>query len=462
MDIAVLARSLGAGHIAHNRGEGASFSSVSIDSRTVQEGALFVALAGSSSDGHRFVEAAFRAGAAAAMVDRAKLESFGLVSLADSFGGDLIAVDNTLRGLQDAARIYLEQFPRLLKIGITGSSGKTTVKEITAAIIGTEKNTVMNPGNLNSETGLPLSVFAVRSSHEAGVFELGMNRKGEIAELAAVLKPNIALITNIGSAHIGILGSREAIAEEKRQIFSRFDGSGIALIPEDSEFRDFLAQGLRGKAVFYGPGSFPELGGTRSLGLEGSEIRWEGERVRLSLPGRHNLCNALAAIAIAREIPVSCHGIKKGMEGVKPLFGRGEILRGRTTVIRDCYNANPESAEQALAFADSVDWKGRRIYIMGDMLELGEASLSAHKRLGSLLASSKADMVFLYGKECEAAAALLENVKPFFYTQDMGELSAAVDRYAQDGDLALLKGSRGCALERLSPLLTGIAEEGVR
>jgi UDP-N-acetylmuramoyl-tripeptide--D-alanyl-D-alanine ligase len=157
MDFAGLSRTLGARHFSF--GEGGGFSSVSIDSRTVQAGALFVALAGSAGDGHCFVEAAFRAGAKGAMVESSKLANHDLTRIARGLGKDLIVVDNTLRGLQDAARVYLEGFPKLLKIGITGSSGKTTTKEITAAIIGEEKNTVMNPGNLNSETGLPCRCF---------------------------------------------------------------------------------------------------------------------------------------------------------------------------------------------------------------------------------------------------------------------------------------------------------------
>jgi len=430
------------------------FSSVSIDSRSVQEGALFTALAGSAHDGHFFVEAAFKKGAAAALVEHQKIETFDLVRIARTLGKTLIVVDDTLRALQDAARVYLEQFSHLLKIAITGSSGKTTTKEIAAAIIGAEKNTVMNPGNYNSETGLPLAVFAVRPCHEVGVFEMGMNRTGEIAELAATLKPDIALITNIGSAHIGILGSKRAIALEKKNIFAQFDGEGIALIPADSSFRDFLAEGLKGRVVFYGEKFFADLGGVRSMGLDGTEIIWAGQRVRFALPGRHNLANAFAAIAIAQEVPVSAQAIRQGLESVKPLFGRGEILQGRVTVIQDCYNSNPESVIGALEFCDSLDWPGRKIYVLGEMLELGDDSRNAHEELGRLLPGSKADRVFLFGDEIRPAAEILKNgALDYMYTCNMDELSRALDACVRDGDLVLLKGSRGCALERLSAVL---------
>ena len=451
---AALPRSLGAD--LYTYGNSAGFSSVSIDSRSVQEGALFAAIPGSNSDGHSFVETAFKNGAAAALVERQKLTTFDLLGIAKNLGKTLIAVDDTIQGLQDAARVYLEQFPGLLKIGITGSSGKTTTKEIAAAIIGAEKKTVMNPGNFNSETGLPLAVFAVRPWHEVGIFEMGMNRRGEIAELAAVLKPDIALITNIGSAHIGILGSLEEIAKEKKHIFSCFTDNCTALIPEDSAFRDFLAKDVRGRVSFYGEKSLAGLEGARSLGLDGTEILWEGKAVRFPLPGRHNLADAVAAMAIAQMVPVTGKVIRQGLESVKPLFGRGEIIRGRVTVIRDCYNSNPESLAEALDFCEALEWPGRKVYVIGEMLELGDNSRKAHEGAGRQLAGTGADMVFLYGEETRAAAETL-GAGRFFYTCDIDELSRSLDGYVQSGDLVLLKGSRGCALERVC----GILENGV-
>jgi UDP-N-acetylmuramoyl-tripeptide--D-alanyl-D-alanine ligase len=359
----------------------------------------------------------------------------------------------------------LDRFPHLLRIGITGSSGKTTTKEIAAAMIGQEKQVVMNPGNLNSETGLPLAVFAVRDCHEVGIFEMGMNRKGEIEELARVLKPQIALITNIGTAHIGKIGSRLAILYEKRRIFSQFTGIETALLPRDNADGELLAQGIRGNIGFYGPDSLEELGAIAEKGLDGTDIIWGGISVSFGLPGRHNVKNALAAAAIAKAVPVGPDAIRAGLGAVKPLFGRGEIIRGAlqgrrwyakdgapaspqpVTVIRDCYNANPESMEEALAFCDALEWPGRRVYVIGAMGELGPASPGAHKKLGAALAASRADRVFLYGPEAKSAAGQGRKV-PFVYTDTMSDLSAELGAYIRPGDLVLLKGSRGCALER--------------
>jgi UDP-N-acetylmuramoyl-tripeptide--D-alanyl-D-alanine ligase len=456
-----LSRSLGARFLSFGSANPA-FSSVSIDSRKVQAGGLFVALPGTVQDGHLHVEAAFRAGAVLAMVAASRLEDLALEEAARNAGAALLVVEDTLRGLQEAARIYLEGFPHLLRVGITGSYGKTTTKEIAAAMVGREKRVVMNPGNLNSETGLPLAVFQVRPGHEVGIFEMGMNRKGEIAELARILKPQLALITNVGLAHIGMIGTARGIAEEKKCIFAEFSGTETALIPEDDPFRDFLAQGIRGRTVFYGPAHLEAWESAKDWGLEGTEITWEGVSVRFGLPGRHNLRNALAAAALAEEIPVGAGAIREGLASVRPVFGRSEILRGPVTVIRDCYNSNPDSMAEVLDLCDGLAWPGRRVYVIGSMLELGELTGPAHEELGRRLARSRADRVFLYGEEARTAREVMaaeENQKvPFDYTDSMKVLSRALSEYVRDGDLVLLKGSRGCALEQLTGILTA---EGV-
>jgi UDP-N-acetylmuramoyl-tripeptide--D-alanyl-D-alanine ligase len=455
MEFSALSNAIGGRYYSFSNQKG--FKSVSMDSRAVKDGALFFALKGKSSDGHKFVEAAFSAGADAAVVEDSALSGFRLLELAEKSKKDLIVVENTLRSLQDSARVYLEQFPRLLKIGITGSAGKTTTKETASAIISYEKDTIMNQGNPNSETGLPLSVFNVRRNHEVGIFELGMNRKGEIDEIAFVLKPNIALITNIGSSHIEFFGSQEGILKEKKCIFKYLKETDTALIPKKDKFASDLADGVTGNVKFYGEDSFKELTGTRSLGLMGSEITWAGKKINFGLPGKHYLDDVIAAIAIAKEVKAGDKAIKMGLEAVKPLFGRGEILKGRTTVIRDCYNANPESTAKSIEFCDSLEWQGRKIYVIADMLELGNTSQDAHRVIGELLAGSKADCIFLFGELVKTASAVLneKNIK-YVYTNNMDTLSSALDNFVKENDLVLLKGSRGCALERLSDMLTEV------
>ena len=458
MGIGELSRSIGARLFSFSFSPNSGFNSVSLDSRNIKENGVFFALEGASCDGHGFIEAAFKAGARAAVAESSKLESFNLVNAAKKHGKDLIVVQNTLKALQNSASAYLNKFPALIKIAITGSSGKTTTKEIAASIISCEKNTMKNEGNLNSESGLPLSVFQIRPCHEVGIFEFGMNKRGEISGLAEILRPNIAQVTNIGHAHVAFFGSKNEILKEKKCIFKYMTDNDTALIPKDDECSGELAQGVTGNVRYFGEGTFAEFEGARSLGLEGTEVCWAGEKIHFSLPGKHNLADALAAIAVAKEVNVSNAAIKKGLESVKPLFGRLEIIKGRTTVIRDCYNANPESMAKSIDFCNSLDWNGRKVYVLADMLELGEVSFSAHTQLGKLLTESKADKIFLYGSEIEAAVPCLSDKgKSYFYTNDMKQLSDILDRYVQSTDLVLLKGSRGCALERLSEILTGAA-----
>ena len=462
MDFGSLSRGTGAQVISFSSLPAGGFESVSIDSRDVKPGALFVALEGTARNGHEFVGTAFKAGAAAAMVAESVYASdtYGVKAAAEAAGKTLIVVKNTLKGLQDAARVYLEQFPGLIKIGITGSSGKTTTKEVAAAIIGREKRVVMNPGNFNSETGLPLAVFLVRPHHEVGIFEMGMNRRGEISELAAVLKPDIALITNIGTAHIGILGTKDAIAEEKKSIFSQFSGKETALIPEDDAFASYLAGGVRVTIQFFGPKATKSLGGYTDLGIEGTELIWEGNRIRFGLPGHYNFLNALAGAAIAQAVPVSANAVKYGLESVKPLFGRSEIIKGDITVLRDCYNANPEATLGAIRFSDSVEWKGRKIYIIGSMLELGDHSVPSHREIGKALAGSGAEKIFLFGEDTVPAKEVLEESGriPVFHTSNMEELTKEVSGFVKPGDFVLLKGSRGTALEQLTDIFIAPGE----
>ena len=233
--------------------EGDCFSHVSIDSRSVEAFSLFVPLRGKNLDGHQFIEEAIKKGSKIVLVDSlyVKEEGFKLKKLSKIYGNAFIEVENTLKALQDASHFYLGKMNLKLKIGITGSSGKTTVKEMIGSLFSQKYNTFISQGNLNSETGLPLSIFMLKPSHEVGVFEMGMNRKGEIGELANVLNPDVAIITNIGTAHIGMLGSSQAIALEKKEIFSNFTHTSVGFIP-DCSFTNLLKDVKNGKMIVYG------------------------------------------------------------------------------------------------------------------------------------------------------------------------------------------------------------------
>jgi UDP-N-acetylmuramoyl-tripeptide--D-alanyl-D-alanine ligase len=283
---------------------------------------------------------------------------------------------------------------------------------------------------------------------------MGMNRKGEIAELAAVLSPDIALVTNTGRAHVGMIGSERGVALEKKAIFSCFTGKELALLPEDGVFSDLLAEGVNGRIGYFGKESLKKskkFGGAESRGLFGSRVVWDGESVDFPLPGEHNLLNALAAAAIAEAVGVSGTAVRAGLAGAKPLFGRGEIITGEFTVVRDCYNANPEAMEKAISLCDDADWSGRRVYVIGSMLELGGGTQAVHEALGERLAASRADLVFLFGEETKDTYIKLKDAenKFVFHTNDIDELKSRLRGSAKAGDMILLKGSRLCALERV-------------
>jgi UDP-N-acetylmuramoyl-tripeptide--D-alanyl-D-alanine ligase len=443
----------------------APVASVVVDSRKASDRSLFVALPGEKADGHGFVKAAFEAGASCAIARadrRAALEAaLGRAlgrELGSGSGAAMIFVDDALAALQSLARDYRRRFPSLFRVGITGSSGKTTTKECAAAAIGRARSVVLNPGNLNSDIGLPLSIFAIGAGHEVGVFEMGMNRIGEMGELARVYEPDLALVTNVGSAHVGVIGSRRGIAEEKKRIFSLFDGRQSGLVWEDDEYNAFLKEGVRGEMGDFGPRSTSGFGGARDLGLDGYEIDWEGRKFRFPLPGSHNLLDAIAAMAIASRSGASRDDVAEGLASVKPLFGRSEILRGEATVIRDCYNANPDSVEAAVALCDSVPWEGRRAYVLGSMLELGGESEAAHRRIGAAAGRSAASALFFFGEEARPAfeEARLAGFRGLaVFESDFDALRRAVRAYVRPGDLVLLKASRGMALERLSDAIAG-------
>ena len=451
-----------------------SFTSVATDSRNVTVGTLFVPLIGENQDGHKYIPQGIEKGAHVIFVCRANYEKdTALYEKLAAEHGDVafVVVENTLHALQDAAAAYVEQFPNLIKCAVTGSSGKTTTKEIAVALLSQKYKVISNKGNLNSETGLPLSVFEIRPEHELGLFEMGMNRTNEIGEIAAVLKPNYGIVTNIGTAHIGILGSRLAIADEKKKVFTYVNESGVAVIPAADDFADFLAQGVKGKIVRYGK----NVAGTgisfvRDEGLDGTTFSVDGIEMTLHLPGAYNFSNALGAVALARELGLTAAQIKAGIESVRPLGARSHLIHTAdgVSVLEDCYNANPDSMEKAVEFSGSVNVDGKKIFVLGDMLELGADSKVSHEHIGALVSRTDAHTVFFVGNEMRFAYDAVVSAKksgdskivsvehiPSHDDEAMKHLAAKIRACTGEGDFVLLKGSNGIGLNRLVPLLSG-------
>ncbi len=445
---------LSAGHLPGFSGTKAVFN-ISIDSRTAGKGSLFVALRGERTDGHRYLGQAVQAGASVLLVSDSFASENGNQCRVLQESADILIVSDPLSALQDLARWHMKGLPGVERIGITGSTGKTTTKEIVGAVLSRFAPTAVNEGNLNSEIGLPLAVFKVDPGHRYAVFEMGMNRVGEMDILADIVRPNCAAITNVGTAHIGILGSRDAIAAEKKKVFSRFSAEGLGFVYEDDDYRDFLSEGVTGTVLTFGRRTTRGFEGAVSRGLSGYEIRYLGASLSFPLMGEHNLLNALCALSLASELGVPLSLAAEGLESVKPLFGRGEIISGEITLVVDCYNANADSMARSIATVRDLQWQGRKILVLGSMLELGENSAEAHGAVGRLAAESGADAVFLFGEEMEFGKRGLDGAgfEGFsLFTSDYEVLSRSVGNFVRPGDLVLLKGSRGMELERLLPV----------
>lgn len=441
-----------------------SFTSVETDSRNVRQGTLFVPLIGEVQDGHKYIPQALEQGATVVFACMKNYESDSDFFVQQSLshpGVFFILVENTLRALQQAARAYVEKFPSLIKVAVTGSSGKTTTKEIAAAILSQKYNVISNKGNFNSETGLPLSVFNIREEHTLGIFEMGMNRENEIGEISGVLKPRYAIVTNIGTAHVGMLGSRENIAKEKCKVFDHFYGFGTGVIPFDDDYVEYMKNQIDGHYVLYGDGQDENVKFEKDLGLDGTQFSIGGNSVVLNLPGKYNYKNALGAIELAKVLGLTDEQIAEGIRNLKPMFGRSEVLHGKYTIVQDCYNANPDSMEKALEFVGSVTGSQKHVLVLGDMLELGESSEKDHAQTGKLAVESGADFICFVGTEMKAgfeeASKIASKAQVKYYEGKSDETIESVvndiKSYAAEGDIVLIKGSRGMGLERVTKLL---------
>lgn len=431
--------------------------SVIIDSRDAVPGCLFVPLKGERTDGHLYIGEVFSRGGGIALVDRAfwNGQKEALQAYAAQHRGAFVVVPSPLKALQALAACHLRG-RKAFRIGITGSNGKTTTKEIVGSILSQEAPSFMNRGNLNSEIGLPLSAFEIAEDRRFAVFEMGMNREGEMDVLTDIVRPQAALITNIGTAHIGLLGSRAKIAAEKKKILLALEKNRSGYVYENDSFFDYLKEGVAAQVLPFGEKTTPDFGGAADLGLDGYLMHWKGKPLRFPLPGAFNLRNALGAVSLCRGLDISEDAVRSGLEGVKPLFGRGQIFRGNVTVLQDCYNANPDSMSSAVDFLRTLSWKGRKAAVLGSMKELGDESLQAHRDIGVQLRDSGFAAIFLFGDETEETFRALGEghfAGLARHFTDFDRLGDALQSFIAAGDLVLVKGSRSMALERVTEII---------
>jgi len=426
---------------------------VSIDTRTLAPGQLFVPLRGGNTDGHRFIPEAFRRGAALVLCERAHyLEWEGREP------GPMVVVEDATAALQRLSRRFRDGWPGLM-IGVTGSSGKTTTKDLVAAVLSAAAPTLKTEGNLNNHWGVPLTLMRLRPEHRSAVVEVAMNRPGEIALLAGLARPDAAIITNAGSAHLGGLGSLAAIAREKASLAAAVPHGRPVFAGADSPRLMAALRAMKVRLIGYGfaldAAVRPET--LTDLGPDGTRFTVAGfPAVHLRLIGRHQVQNALAALAVAREVAVDPAAAVAALEAARPSRGRMEArtLAGATLLV-DCYNANPDSTRAALETL--AGWPGarRRIAVLGDMLELGADAARLHRETGAATRDAALWVVGAHAADY-AAGAKRAGVETRVFA-DKPALAEALRGVLAPGTVVLVKASRGAALEEVIERLGGEA-----
>ncbi len=416
-----------------------------IDNRSVLEGFLFVPIKGDRFDGHEFIESAYDAGALCCLSEN-EIE-----------GRPYILVKSTQLALQEIAKYYRQLFD-LCVIGITGSAGKTTTKEMIASVLSQRLNVLKTQGNFNNQTGVPLTLFRLKKENTAAVVEMGMNHFGEIEALSKMAQPNFCFITNIGTAHIEHLGSREGIFEAKCEMMAHMKKGGKVFVNGDDNLLATLKQ-QRDDVITYGLSEDNDYYAKdiTEKGLQGSEfsvVYGGGEfKVFVPAPGKYMILNALAAVCAGVALGLSEEEIANGINTFEPVGQRMRIAHdNRPVVLSDVYNANPNAMKEAIDVLCMA--KGRKVCVLGDMLELGEHSADLHLEVGEYAIKKGVDLLLCVGEHSAkiAQGANEAGGKAVWYgTQE--ELKEQLFKHIEKEDFVLVKGSRGMQLEQTVNLL---------
>ncbi|HZW49866.1 MAG TPA: UDP-N-acetylmuramoyl-tripeptide--D-alanyl-D-alanine ligase [Bacillota bacterium] len=427
-------------------------TSIITDSRQSRDGALFIALKGERVDGNQFIVQAILAGAAAALTEETELQE----------GLSAIVVEDCIEAMARLGRYCLEKFP-VKVVAITGSVGKTSSKDMIAAVLAEKYSVLKTQGNLNTETGLPITLYQLKLEHQIAVLEMGMQGLGEIAHLTTIAPPDFAAITNVLGVHLERLGSIKAIATAKREIFQGLKAkTGVGLLRWDEPCKDFLLEKLAGNSYTYGFSEEADLSlsDVISLGLYGSSFtlhfqNQEEVRATIPLPGRHMVENAALAAAIGYLNGLTPEEIALGLSHVQPVDQRSSIqhLGGDRLLIDDSYNASPKSMQVSLDLMSEVRSDRCSVAVLADMRELGEQEIEEHEIVGRRLAAEGYDYIFLKGALAAALGrAALANGMPedrVFFCADNQAMVEAVLKTIPEHAILLVKGSRSLALEEV-------------
>lgn len=431
----------------HGASTSATFSGAACDSRHVRSGNLFVAIRGERTDGHLYLDEVIKKGAALLLVEK------GHPALSAADGVPRIEVADTGRALIALAAWHRSKFD-IPFVAITGSNGKTTTKEMVAAVLAARFDTFKTPGNLNSGIGVPLALFDLSAQHQVGVCELGMSSPGEIDRLGALVRPRCAVFTNIAPVHLATLRTVEEVAKAKFELLAHLPGDGVAVFCADDPVLKDAAGKLGAGSRTYGIDEEADLRAF-DVRLEKEGVRFRltsGLDVALPLFGRHNVYNALAALVVAREFQVDDLEAVAALAVMEPAAHRSRIVqRGPLTLIDDVYNANPKATFSALESLAHYPAHSRRVAVLGDMLELGEDERRWHTQVGRQAAALHLDLIVCVG---ELAAHLATGAREAGFPEGhllryptWKECAADVAQWCREEDTVLFKGSRGAALE---------------
>ncbi len=426
-------------------------TAITTDSRRVEKGGLFVPVVGERVDAHRFIPQVMEAGALASLSERV------LEGAVHSY----IQVESSLQAVKDIAEFYLEQL-NIPVVGITGSVGKTSTKEVIASVLKEKYRTLKTQGNFNNELGLPLTVFRLRDEDEIAVLEMGISDFGEMTRLAKIAKPDTCVITNIGTCHLENLGDRDGVLRAKTEIF-RYVKKNIVLNGDDDKLSTVKENnGIR--PVFFGTGENCAVTceNVESRGLKGmscdicikGELAEGGEEhfhVDIPMPGRHMVSNALAAAAIGRIYGLTAEQIRKGIESLEPVSGRFNMIETeKFMIVDDCYNANPMSMKASLDVLQ--DGLGRKVAILGDMGELGTDEVALHEGVGVHAGHCKIDVCICAGSLAAHIAEKARQTNPdltVIWEKDLESLLASLKSYVKQGDTILVKASHFMKFENV-------------
>lgn len=431
------------------RGCRAVSAGLTTDSRAVAEGCIFIALKGDRFDGNSFAAAASQQAAAVVVSE-----------LQGEFHPDctVLQVPDTLAALQKLALWWRGQLAPLHVVGITGSSGKTSVKDMTRAVLATRYTTTATRGNLNNHIGVPLSILSTAPGTQAAVWEMGMNHAGELAPLCALTQPHIGIISHIGSAHIGLLGSRDAIAHEKCTLARSLPADGWMIYPAADDYATYIAEQTPAHALPVGAPDSAVRAQHVQMTPEGSSFELIIEelgsvQVMLPVPGAHMVSNSLLAAAAGWKLGCTLEQIAQGLGSIALTKGRLACRQEHGfTIVDDTYNANPESMRAALRTVAELRGHKRHLAVLGKMGELGEAGEAAHAETGWFAASQGYAAIIVVGAECAETLALCHAASesvPALLVNTPAEAAAALRRLAEPGDAILFKGSRSAGIERV-------------